>query len=77
MNLSRQPVTLDANTPDQEGLLVFREGRLLAVLSCLGDIHTDLQGHWFIEATFGTMPKQSPLTFETIAHFEEWLSSSG
>ncbi|WP_158812000.1 hypothetical protein [Beijerinckia sp. L45] len=48
MTLSFHAVTLDAVSTDREAMLVFREGRLLAVLTCLSDIHEDLRGHWFI-----------------------------
>ncbi len=78
MALSFQAVTLDAVSTDREATLVFREGRLLAVLTCLSDIHDDLRGHWFIEAIFGEIPpRQAPPAFETLARFEEWLAGNG
>ena len=76
MRLSRQTVTLDADSPDREALLVFRDGRLLAVLSHLSDIHPDLQGQWFVEAMFGNVPPRRPQVFETPDRFEEWLRTS-
>jgi hypothetical protein len=76
MTLSFQPVILDADMPDKEATLVFREGRLLAVLTCLSDIHEDLRGHWFIEAIFGKIPQRQPQAFETLARFEEWLGGA-
>lgn len=76
MALSFQSVTLDANSPDREGTLVFRDGRLLAVLTCLSDIHADLAGSWFVEAAFGDVPIVQPPVFETIDQFGEWLTQS-
>jgi len=35
MTLSFQPVTLDGDAPDREGTIVFRDGRLLALLTRL------------------------------------------
>ena len=74
MALSFQSVTLDTHRPDREATLVWRDGRLLAVLSCLSAIHQDLAGQWFIEAAFGDLPKRQPEAFETLALFEEWLT---
>lgn len=77
MTLSHQPISLDTDTPDREGVLTFRDGRLLAVLSRLSDIHGDLEGHWFIEATFGPVPRRQPPAFGTLQQFEEWLTAAG
>ena len=76
MALSFQPVTLDASGPDRDGALAFRDGRLVAVLSRLSDIHGDLGGRWFVEATFSDMPRRQPQTFETLDHFGDWLKDA-
>ena len=75
MALSYQDVILDNDTPDSEAMLVFREGRLLAVLTRLSDIHGEFAGHWFAEAVFETVATPRGPTFETLAHFEEWLAN--
>jgi len=75
MTLSFQAVTLDGNSPDREATLVFRDGRLFAVVSCLSDIHADWAGTWYIEAAFADLPRPQPPTFETLAELEEWLAS--
>jgi len=76
MELSFQPITLDVNTPDREAALVFREGRLLAVLTRLSDIHDDLKGKWFVEAIFGEVPPFHAPVFETPDQFGAWLVRS-
>jgi hypothetical protein len=76
MALSFQPVTLDVTSPDREGLMVFRDGRLLAVLTCLSDIHDELAGRWFVEASFGEIPPGEAPVFETPDGFTNWLSTS-
>jgi len=73
MSLSLQSVTLDTQTSDKEALLVFRDGRLLVVLTRLGDIHCELEGHWFIEAMFGDLPVRHPPTFNTLDDFRRWM----
>jgi len=72
--LSFKPVTLDTDAPDQEAVLVFRNGNLLAVLTRLSAIHGDLKGKWFLEAAFGEVPVVQPPVFESTEHFEEWVS---
>ena len=76
MVLTFQVVTLDSNSPDQEGSLVFRDGRLLAVITRLSDIHPELAGRWFVEATFGRVPIVYPPPFETIDEFEDWVTNA-
>lgn len=75
MAVSFQEVTLDT-VADREGRLVFRDGRLLAVLSCLSEIHDHLSGHWFIETVFGDVPTPQPPVFESIDQFEGWLAKA-
>jgi len=74
--LSFQAVILDSSSPDQEGRLVFRDGRLLAVITRLSDIHPELAGRWFVEATFGRVPIVHPPAFETIDEFEGWITNA-
>jgi hypothetical protein len=75
MALSSQPVTLDGEGPDREGTLVFRDSRLLALLTRLDTIHGELAGRWFVETIFGDLPERQPPAFETTGAFGEWLAS--
>lgn len=65
-----EPVTLDTCFGDNDGMLVYCENRLLAVLSCLGPLHDELAGQWFIEASFRQLAVSSSTTFETLDHVE-------
>jgi hypothetical protein len=76
MALSFQPVTLDSSTPDREGVLVFRDDQLLAVLTCLSDIHAELAGRWFVEAVFGDVPVVRAPIFDTADQFASWLANA-
>jgi hypothetical protein len=76
MALSFQAVTLDGTSPDSEGRLVFRDGRLFAVVSCLSEIHAEWAGTWYIEAAFADLPRHQPQTFGSLAELEEWLAGS-
>ena len=73
MALVFQPATLAADSPDSEATIVFRDGRLLAVLSRLSDIHDDLQGFWFVEAAFTRLPPRAPQAFASLSAFEPWI----
>ena len=77
MALTFQAVTLDTDSPDAEAVLVLRGGRLVAVLSCLSDLHDDLEGHWFVEAAFGPLPRSNAETFESLSEFESWITEVG
>lgn len=46
------PVTLPSDFGDSEGALVVWDDRLVAVVSRLGDLHGELLGRWFVEASF-------------------------
>lgn len=65
-----EPITIDTCSGDNDGMLVYCEDRLLAVLSCLGPLHDELAGRWFIEASFRELAVSSSTTFETLDHFE-------
>ena len=72
--ISLQPVTLDVDTGDQEAQLVFRKGRLVAIVARLGDIHEDAKGRWYLEMVFGNVPTPHPETFNNLPEVERWLS---
>lgn len=75
MKFDFQPVTLSASTPDDEGMLVLCDDRLVAVISRLSAIHGDREGRWFIEATFRILPLGPEQTFETLGDVELFLSA--
>lgn len=52
MTLTVQPVLL-GNPDDQDGVLVFDGGRLVAVLCRLSATHGHRAGQWFLESSFG------------------------
>lgn len=74
MTVEFRPVTLDHGDYDNEAVLVFRSGRLMAVLTCLSEIHGDLQGHWFVETTF-TGVREPFRTFKDLSHAEAWAAA--
>lgn len=75
MPLSFQPVALDGNYGDDEGVLVFRGGALLAVASRLGPDHGAATGRWFIEKSFGAASDMPLDPFEDRDALEAWLTS--
>jgi hypothetical protein len=54
MSLSLQPVRVGTGS-DEEGMLVFDDERLVAVLTHLGDQYGEVSGHWYLEAKFALL----------------------
>lgn len=52
MAITFEPVALESAFGDEEGMLAFREGRLIAALARLGQLHDEHGGRWFVEAAF-------------------------
>ena len=72
--LTFQTVTLGNNAPDCDAALVYHEGCLLAVLTRLSEMHAELAGKWFLEATFGIQPVLQPPLFDKLEDYESWLA---
>jgi hypothetical protein len=73
MPTSFQEITLDTRGADDQAILVLRDGRLVAVLSYLSEIHDEMAGMWFVEAMFGTSPHKPRHTFTSPGEFAAWL----
>jgi hypothetical protein len=56
MTLAFQPVSL-ANGDDDEGMLVFLDDKLVAVLARLSAQHDGKAGQWFLECGFGPLSR--------------------
>ena len=71
---SHQAVRLGPGTPDRDGVLIFHNGDLVAVLVQLTpETHNGLGGQWFLEAGFGCcMDRNTPL-FESPEAAEGWI----
>jgi hypothetical protein len=73
-----EAVTLAGDFGDEQGVLVFVDDSLFAVLSRLGEIHGELQGQWYIEAYFGSTQLNVPHdTFATLEEAELRLAEHG
>jgi hypothetical protein len=73
VTLTLQPVRVATGGPDEEGCLVFAEGRLVAVLVRLSDEHGERAGHWFFEVGFGRLDGPAHPSFAAIEDAQEWL----
>ena len=64
-----------ANGSDEEGRLVFAEGRLIAVLVQLSDVHEELgvAGQWFLETGYGRRLAGEHPTFPDLSAAEAWI----
>lgn len=73
--LTFEPVTLDARHGDVEGRLIYREGRLLAVATRLGDGHDAETGRWFVEVVFNDEAEPLHDTFASLSELEARLAT--
>lgn len=73
MKVTFTPVRVDVPGGD-DGLLVFADERLSAVLTRLGSDHDEQSAHWFLEAGFGRLDgrPQHP-TFVDLLEAESWI----
>ncbi len=63
-----------ATGADEEGMLVFLDGRLVAVLVRLSEVHEELAGEWFLETGYGAL--SGPPDHSTFADLQtglDWL----
>ena len=73
MTLVLQPVRV-ATGSDEEGMLVFSEDRLVAVLVRLSDTHEEIAGHWFLETGYGPLSGPDHPTFPDAVGAQVWIS---
>ncbi|MEF2073299.1 hypothetical protein [Consotaella aegiceratis] len=74
-DLTLKPVKVETGSPDEDGLLVFDEGRLVAVLVRLdSDVHEDNRGKWFLEAGFNGLAWDGQV-FDSLGDAGDWISA--
>jgi hypothetical protein len=73
MTLTLQPIQV-ATGSDEEGVLVFADGRLVAVLVHLSDENEVAPGDWYLEAGFGPcLERPNQPTFASLQVAQEWI----
>ncbi|HYF52688.1 MAG TPA: hypothetical protein VEA41_00325 [Salinarimonas sp.] len=62
---------------DEDGMLVWSEERLVAVLVRLSEIHAglDLVGHWFLETGYGRLDVGDKPTFADLDAARAWIAA--
>lgn len=70
-----RPVELASRHHVEEARLVFRKGRLIAVISRLDESQGELAGRWFVEACFDGIIDCPRDTFDDLADIEQWVDS--
>jgi hypothetical protein len=74
-SLSMKPVQIETGGADQEGFLVFADGRLVAVLVRLSAEHEGLAGRWFFEHGFGRLDAPTHPIFVDSEEAEAWIAA--
>ncbi len=73
MKLTHQP-TCVATGYDEEGALIYADGRLVAVLVHLSDENEVAPGEWHLEAGFGTgLEGPNHPAFHTLEAAQDWI----
>ena len=73
MRLMLQPVRV-ATGAEKGGLLVFDDGRLVAVLVQLSEENEIAPGEWYLEAGFGGLDGPDHPTFKDLDGAQTWIS---
>ena len=72
MTFTLTPVTVAVDGAE-DGMLVFLDERLVAVLTCLGDQYGPDKGRWFLEAGFGRLDGPNHPTFADPQEAQTWI----
>ena len=59
---------------DADGVLVFSEAGLVAILSRLSELHEDAAGQWFLEAGFGDLDRHKHGLFPDLDTAQNWIA---
>jgi hypothetical protein len=73
MSLRLEPTRIAA--ADAEGLLVYSDDGLVAVLARLSDLHGEIAGQWYFEAGFGEFDRHKHMVFREIDAARRWIAS--
>jgi len=72
MTLTLQPTRV-ATGADEEGMLVFVDDRLVAVLVHLSDENEVAPGDWYLEFGFGRLDGPNHPTFPSLEAAQDWI----
>ena len=76
MKLERQKTRVETGGPDEAGCLVFADGKLVAVLVQLSEMHESMAGKWFVEHGFGPLERVEAGIFDDLDAAERWVEAS-
>ena len=69
-----QFVRVDTGGADEDGCLVFRDGKLAAALVRLSEQHGDMAGRWFLEHGFGGLDGPWYPLFDSLDAAKDWIA---
>jgi hypothetical protein len=61
-----------ASDYDHEGRLILIDGRLIAVMVKLSELHEHLAGRWYLETGYGVLKSEQP-SFSDLDSAVEWI----
>ena len=72
MNIILQPVLVELHEAG-DGVLVFHDEWLVALLVRLSDGHGSRNGRWFLESGYGVLAERTAMDFADLAEAEAWI----
>jgi hypothetical protein len=72
MNITLQPVLVELHEAG-DGVLVFQDRWLVALLVRLSDGHGPRNGRWFLEAGYGVLAERAGVDFADLGEAEAWV----
>jgi hypothetical protein len=74
VELTLQPV-LVASGEEGDGVLVFRDRHLVAILVRLSSLHEEQAGFWFLEKGFGVLDGPQHPIFDDLHAAQVWIKA--
>ena len=73
MSVQLQPARIATFQTGEQGLLVWADGQLMAVLVHLSDAYGENAGKWHLEAAFGRVAHPSAGIFADLDKAQAWI----
>jgi hypothetical protein len=76
MDVALAPSRVNTGTRDEDGFLIYADGKLTGILVRLDDSchEPEMRARWFLEAAFGPLSTTEAIHFNSPAEATEWVT---
>lgn len=76
MDVALSPSRVNTGTSDEDGFLIYANGKLTGILVRLDDNchEPEMRARWFLEAAFGPLSTTGAVHFKDPAEAAEWVT---